>query len=184
MAVLDFGIKQNIINQLVEQELNCQIFPGTSSLEEILSFEPDGYFVSNGPGDPAVMNEAVATIQKLLQTKKPLFGICLGHQLLARAYGLSTFKMKNGHRGLNHPVKNLISGHCEITSQNHGFAVSGEELKSHKDLILSHINLNDNTVEGIRSKNGQAFSVQYHPESNPGPHDSRYLFAEFGEMFK
>ena len=182
VAVLDYGVKRNMINQLVMQDLNCMVFPGNAELTEILAFEPDAFFVSNGPGDPASMGYAVKTIQKVLETKKPLFGICMGHQLLARAYGLSTFKMKNGHRGLNHPVKNLISGHCEITSQNHGFAVSLEEVDNHADLELTHKNLNDNSVEGIRTKNGHAFSVQYHPESNPGPHDSRYLFGQFKAM--
>lgn len=181
VAVLDFGIKQNIVNQLVLQDLHCQIMPGTATAEEIMAFEPDGYFISNGPGDPASLDYAVETIKALLHTRKPLFGICLGHQLLARAYGLSTYKMKNGHRGLNHPVKNLISGHCEITSQNHGFAVEGAALQHHKELVLSHINLNDQSVEGLQTRDGLAFSVQYHPESNPGPHDSRYLFGQFKE---
>jgi carbamoyl-phosphate synthase small subunit len=184
VAVLDFGIKQNIVNQLVAQDLHCHVVPGNFSLPEILDLEADAYFLSNGPGDPAVMDEVVKTIQGLLATRKPLFGICLGHQLLARAYGLSTYKMKNGHRGLNHPVKNLISGHCEITSQNHGFAVEKSALVSHKDLVLTHINLNDHTVEGLQSKDGLSFSVQYHPESNPGPHDSRYLFRQFFEMIR
>ena len=156
--------------------------PGTSSVEDIMAFEPDGFFISNGPGDPATLGYAVDTIQALLKTRKPLFGICLGHQLLARAFGLSTYKMKNGHRGLNHPVKNLISGHCEITSQNHGFAVDGSQLDSHKELVLSHKNLNDDSVEGLQTKDGLAFSVQYHPEANPGPHDSRYLFRQFRDL--
>jgi carbamoyl-phosphate synthase small subunit len=182
VAVLDYGIKQNIVNQLALQDLNCLVLPGNAALADILAFEPDAFFISNGPGDPASMDYAVDTIKQLLETKKPLFGICLGHQLLARAYGLSTFKMKNGHRGLNHPVKNLISGHCEITSQNHGFAVDLEDVKKHAALELTHINLNDNSVEGIRTKNGQAFSVQYHPEANPGPHDSRYLFGQFKDL--
>jgi carbamoyl-phosphate synthase small subunit len=182
VAVLDYGIKQNIVNQLALQDLNCLVLPGNAELSEILAFEPDAFFISNGPGDPASMDYAVDTIKRLLETKKPLFGICLGHQLLARAYGLSTFKMKNGHRGLNHPVKNLISGHCEITSQNHGFAVDLDDVHKHAELELTHINLNDNSVEGIRTKNGQAFSVQYHPESNPGPHDSRYLFGQFKDL--
>jgi len=184
VALLDFGIKQNIVNQLALAELNCMVMPGYADLSDILAFEPDAFFLSNGPGDPASMDNAVETIQKLLETEKPLFGICLGHQLLARAHGLSTYKMKNGHRGLNHPVKNLISGHSEITSQNHGFAVDMEDLKSHPDLELTHVNLNDNTVEGLRTRNGQAFSVQYHPEANPGPHDSRYLFGQFRELIE
>jgi len=182
VAVLDFGIKLNITNQLAIQELNCLVMPGHSEVDDILSFEPDGIFISNGPGDPASMNGAVETIQTLLKTGKPIFGICLGHQLLARAFGLDTYKMKNGHRGLNHPVKNLITGHCEITSQNHGFAVDLEKLNKQEELILSHQNLNDQTVEGIQLKNGQGFSVQYHPEARPGPHDSRYLFEQFRKL--
>jgi len=182
VVVLDYGIKQNIVNQLVMQDLHCLVMPGNADVADILAFEPDAFFVSNGPGDPSGMDYAVEIIKQLLETKKPLFGICLGHQLLARAYGLSTYKMKNGHRGLNHPVKNLISGHCETTSQNHGFAVDHADVKNHSELELTHINLNDNSVEGIRTKNGLAFSVQYHPESNPGPHDSRYLFRQFKEM--
>ena len=182
VAILDFGIKQNMISQLVLQDFYCQVMPGTSSVEDILAFEPDGFFISNGPGDPATLGYAVDTIQALLKTRKPMFGICLGHQLLARAFGLSTYKMKNGHRGLNHPVKNLISGHCEITSQNHGFAVDSTQLESHKELVLSHKNLNDDSVEGLQTKDGLAFSVQYHPEANPGPHDSRYLFRQFRDL--
>jgi len=182
VAVLDFGIKLNMIRQLEELDFNCLVLPGNSPMDEISTFEPDAYFLSNGPGDPASMNEAVTTIRKILETGKPVFGICLGHQLLARAFGLFTYKMKNGHRGLNHPVKNLITGHCEITSQNHGFSVDLEKLVQHPDLILSHQNLNDQTVEGIQLKNGQGFSVQYHPEANPGPHDSRYLFRQFSEL--
>jgi carbamoyl-phosphate synthase small subunit len=182
VAVLDFGIKQNILNHLVLQDFNLMVLPGNCKMEEISAFEPDAFFISNGPGDPATLDYAVTTIKGMLETKKPLFGICLGHQLLARAFGLSTYKMKNGHRGLNHPVKNLISGHCEITSQNHGFAVEMVALQNHKDLFLSHTNLNDGSVEGLKTKYGQAFSVQYHPESNPGPHDSRYLFEEFKSL--
>ena len=182
VAVLDFGIKQNILNQLIYHGLRCTVFPGNTPASEIMASQPNGFFISNGPGDPASMNPAVHTIRQLLQTEKPIFGICLGNQLLARAYGLPTFKMKNGHRGMNHPVKNLITGHCEITSQNHGFAVDAQALKNHPDVVLTHLNLNDQTVEGICAANGKAFSVQYHPESNPGPHDSRYLFAQFAAM--
>jgi len=182
VVVLDFGIKQNIVNQLIDNNLYCHVIPGNFELEPVLSLEADAYFISNGPGDPAVMDQAVSTIRAILKTGKPVFGICLGHQLLARAFGISTYKMKNGHRGLNHPVKNLLTGHCEITSQNHGFAVEKSALVNHKDLILTHINLNDDTVEGLQSKDGRAFSVQYHPESNPGPHDSRYLFSRFANL--
>lgn len=179
VAVLDFGIKQNILRSLMAQDLDCLVLPGNVNSDEILAFEPDGFFLSNGPGDPGVMDGSVESIRHLLKTGKPLFGICLGHQLLARAYGLNTYKMKNGHRGLNHPVKNLLTGHCEITSQNHGFAVEATELANHPDLLLSHINLNDQTVEGIKAKYKPVFSVQFHPEACPGPHDSHYLFSDF-----
>jgi len=184
VALLDFGIKRNMPKQLAEHGFNCQVLPGNASLDEILAHEPEGFFFSNGPGDPGSMDEAVATIQTLMKTGKPFFGICLGHQLIARAHGLPTYKMKNGHRGLNHPVKNLISGHCEITSQNHGFAVDLVALQNHPDLMMSHQNLNDQTVEGIQLKSGQGFSVQFHPEASPGPHDSRYLFSQFRGLFK
>jgi carbamoyl-phosphate synthase small subunit len=183
VVVMDFGIKQNIINQLIAQGFFCHVIPGNMDTKQVLSLEADAYFLSNGPGDPAAMDRSVSTIRAILQTQKPLFGICLGHQLLARAFGLSTYKMKNGHRGLNHPVKNLITGHCEITSQNHGFAVEKTALENHRDVILSHINLNDGSVEGLQSAGDRkAFSVQYHPESNPGPHDSRYLFRQFADL--
>lgn len=182
VAVLDYGIKQNMLRSLVAEGFQCLVFPGDTPPVEILKSGADAIFISNGPGDPAVMDNAVSAIQTLLKTGLPLFGICLGHQLLARAYGLPTYKMKNGHRGLNHPVKNLITGHCEITSQNHGFAVSSEALENHPDLMISHINLNDGTVEGIRAKHQRAFSVQYHPEACPGPHDAAYLFADFRNM--
>ena len=148
------------------------------------AFNPDGYFISNGPGDPAAMPYAVQTVKEILALKKPLFGICLGHQILAEATGISTYKMHNGHRGCNHPVKNLMTGHCEITSQNHGFNVKDDEIKNHNEVEITHVNLNDNTVEGLRLKNVPAFSVQYHPESSPGPHDSRYLFDEFVKLMK
>lgn len=184
VAVLDFGIKQNILRSLVAQDLDCHVLPGNSSIDQILGLTPDGFFISNGPGDPAAMDEAVATIRQLFSTGRPVFGICLGHQLLARAFGLGTYKMKNGHRGLNHPVKNLISGHCEITSQNHGFAVDPSGLANHAELFLSHINLNDQTVEGIKAKEMPVFSVQYHPEACPGPHDSEYLFSDFRRLLE
>lgn len=138
--------------------------------------------ISNGPGDPAVMDYAVNTVKEILASKVPLFGICLGHQVLAEANGISTFKMHNGHRGLNHPVKNIITGHCEITSQNHGFSVNADDVKNNKNIEVTHINLNDQTIEGIRLKDKKAFSVQYHPEAAPGPHDSRYLFDDFVKL--
>jgi carbamoyl-phosphate synthase small subunit len=147
-------------------------------------FAPNGYFISNGPGDPAVTSYAIDTVKEILKADKPLFGICLGHQILAEANGVKTFKMHNGHRGLNHPVKNLFTGLSEITSQNHGFAVDAEEVKKSEFVEITHINLNDNTVEGIRIKNKKAFSVQHHPEAAPGPHDSRYLFDDFVKLMK
>ncbi len=143
---------------------------------------PDGYFLSNGPGDPSVMEYAVETVKKILDLNIPVFGICLGHQILSLASGLSTFKMHHGHRGLNHPIKNLNTGLCEVTSQNHGFCVSIAENEKNSDVEVTHINLNDNTIAGIKLKNKPAFSVQYHPESSPGPHDSRYLFDTFIEL--
>jgi len=157
----------------------CKVFPAKTSLAEMEDWNPQGYFLSNGPGDPAVMDYAVATVKDILGTNKPVFGICLGHQLLAEAVGISTYKMHHGHRGLNHPIKNLMTGKSEITSQNHGFNVVREDAEKNEQVEITHIHLNDNTVAGIKLKNKPAFSVQYHPESSPGPHDSRYLFDDF-----
>jgi carbamoyl-phosphate synthase small subunit len=184
VSVMDYGIKTNILKQLTSRGCYCKVFPAHTSFGEIMEWNPNGFFISNGPGDPAVMTYAVETVKKMLETNIPLFGICLGHQLLALACGIPTFKMHHGHRGLNHPVKNLITGRCEITSQNHGFSVSIEEVQKNKEVILTHVNLNDHTVEGIKLKNKNAFSVQYHPEAAPGPHDSRYLFDDFVEMMQ
>jgi carbamoyl-phosphate synthase small subunit len=182
VAVLDLGIKQNILNCMKQRDFNMRVFPAKTSFEEMEKFNPHGYFISNGPGDPAACDFAVETVKKILQADKPIFGICLGQQILALANGISTYKMHHGHRGINHPVKNLVSGLCEITSQNHGFEVSREDIEKNGNVEITHINLNDNTVEGISIKNKKAFSVQYHPESSPGPHDSRYLFDQFAEM--
>jgi carbamoyl-phosphate synthase small subunit len=182
VAVLDFGVKKSILNNFVERDCYCKVFNAKTSFEEIAAFNPDGYFLSNGPGDPSAMPYAVETIKQVIETNKPVFGICLGHQLLALASGIETYKMKNGHRGLNHPVKNLRTGLCEITSQNHGFAVKPEQVSSIENIELTHVNLNDNTIEGIRRKDKPAFSVQYHPEASPGPHDSNYLFDDFVKM--
>ena len=146
------------------------------------TFLPNGYFISNGPGDPAPMVYAIETVKNILASEKPLFGICLGHQLLALANGIPTFKMTHGHRGLNHPVKNIITGKSEITTQNHGFGVDADAIKSNHHIEITHLNLNDNSIEGIRVNNKKAFSVQYHPEATPGPHDSRYLFDDFVKM--
>jgi len=184
VAVLDLGVKKSILTNLTARGAECRVFPAKTSFEEIAAWNPDGFFISNGPGDPAAMPYAVETVKKALDTNKPLFGICLGHQILSLASGLSTYKMHNGHRGLNHPVKNLITGLCEVTSQNHGFAVRGEEVREHPDVELTHVNLNDHTIEGIRRKDKPAFSVQYHPEASPGPHDSRYLFDQFTTLIR
>lgn len=184
VAVLDLGVKKSILDNIAERDCYLKVFPAKTSFEEMEKFSPNGYFISNGPGDPAVTSYAIDTVKQILDKDKPLFGICLGHQLLAEANGVKTFKMHNGHRGLNHPVKNLITGLSEITSQNHGFAVSIDEAKKNPNVEVTHLNLNDNTVEGIRIKNKKAFSVQYHPESAPGPHDSRYLFDDFVKLMK
>jgi carbamoyl-phosphate synthase small subunit len=183
IAVMDFGVKKNILRCFDQRDCYLKVFPAKTDFAEVKAWNPDGYFLSNGPGDPASMPYAVETVKKMLADGKPLFGICLGQQLLALAAGLPTYKLHHGHRGLNHPVKNLRSGKCEITSQNHGFGVQEQAVYDAPSLVTAtHINLNDNTVEGIRLKNYPAFSVQYHPEASPGPHDARYLFDEFVGM--
>lgn len=182
VAVLDLGVKKSILSNLTDRGAYCKVFPARTPFEELAVWNPDGFFISNGPGDPAAMPYAVETVKQALATEKPLFGICLGHQILSLASGISTYKMHNGHRGLNHPVKNLITGLCEITSQNHGFAVKGDDVRDTNNVEVTHLNLNDNTIEGIRRKDKPAFSVQYHPEASPGPHDSRYLFDEFVQL--
>lgn len=179
IALLDEGFKHNIARCLADRGCQVRIFPYNTSFQEMQQWQPDGYMLSNGPGDPGAMPEAVATVKAILDSRTPTFGICLGHQLLAEASGLRTYKMHHGHRGINHPVKNLINDTCEITSQNHGFAVNQDDLTSATDVEVTHVNLNDKTVEGIRLKSRPAFSVQYHPEAAPGPHDSAYLFDEF-----
>lgn len=185
VAVLDFGTKRNILNCIADRGAYLKVFPAKSTFEELAAWGADGYFLSNGPGDPSTMDYAIETTKSILATDKPVFGICLGHQILSLANGISTYKMHHGHRGINHPVKNLLTGKCEITTQNHGFAVNAEELAAKKDTIeITHINLNDNTVEGIAIKDKPVFSVQHHPEAAPGPHDSRYLFDQFIELLK
>lgn len=179
VACLDFGIKKNILRNLASRGVYCKVFPAKTQLGEMEAWAPNAYFLSNGPGDPAVMDYAVATVKDILETGKPVFGICLGHQLLAEAVGISTYKMHHGHRGINHPIKNMVTGKSEITSQNHGFNIVREDTESHPEVEITHVHLNDNTVAGIKLKNKPAFSVQYHPESSPGPHDSRYLFDDF-----
>ncbi|MBO0937546.1 glutamine-hydrolyzing carbamoyl-phosphate synthase small subunit [Fibrella sp. HMF5335] len=182
VAVLDLGVKKSIVQNLANRGAYCKVFPAKTSFAELQAWNPDGYFISNGPGDPAAMPYAVETVKQVLDTNKPLFGICLGHQILSLASGISTYKMHNGHRGLNHPVKNLITGLCEVTSQNHGFAVKADEVQDHANVAVTHVNLNDKTIEGIRRTDKPAFSVQYHPEASPGPHDSRYLFDDFVQL--
>ena len=184
IAVLDYGTKKNILRCFTERQAQLKVFPAKASLEDIRAYGADGYFLSNGPGDPSAMDYAVSTIKELLKENKPTFGICLGHQLLALAHDIPTYKMHNGHRGINHPVKNLVSGTCEITSQNHGFGVSPEAIRNSDLVEITHVNLNDDTIEGIKIKGKPAFSVQYHPEASPGPHDSRYLFDEFVDLVK
>ncbi len=179
IAVLDYGIKKHILESMVSRGAFVRVYPAKTAFVELKKFNPSGYFLSNGPGDPAPMDYAINTVKEILNEKKPLFGICLGHQLLALANDIPTFKMHHGHRGLNHPVKNIITGKCEITTQNHGFGVDPESVKKSANLEITHVNLNDQSIEGIRLKDRPAFSVQYHPESTPGPHDSRYLFDEF-----
>jgi carbamoyl-phosphate synthase small subunit len=183
IAALDFGIKRSILTNLTSRDCYVKVFPAKTSFVDIAEWQPHGYFLSNGPGDPGAMDYAVATIKDILTTNKPVFGICLGHQLLARAVDVPTYKMHNGHRGINHPVLNILTGKCEVTSQNHGFGVDPKVIRAKSDTIeITHVNLNDDTIEGIRVKNKPAFSVQYHPEASPGPHDARYLFDDFVKL--
>lgn len=184
IAVLDYGTKQHILQCMVDRGAHLKVFPAKSQLADLKAFNPNGYFISNGPGDPAAMDYAISTVKDVLNESKPTFGICLGHQLLALASGINTFKMHHGHRGLNHPVKNLLTGKCEVTTQNHGFGVDPKTVKAATNVEVTHVNLNDDSIEGIRLKDRPAFSVQYHPESTPGPHDSRYLFDDFIELIK
>jgi carbamoyl-phosphate synthase small subunit len=184
VSVLDFGVKQHILQCLVSRGAHIRVHPAKTTLSRLKEFNPSGYFISNGPGDPAAMPYAVETLKDILNEHKPVFGICLGHQLLALANDIPTFKMHHGHRGLNHPVKNIITGQCEITTQNHGFGVDPVAVRNHPNVEVTHLNLNDDSIEGIRLKDRPAFSVQYHPESTPGPHDSRYLFDRFVEMMQ
>jgi carbamoyl-phosphate synthase small subunit len=183
IAVMDYGVKKNILRCFEARNCHLRVFPAKTPFAEVKAWNPDAYFLSNGPGDPASMPYALENIQLMLADGKPLFGICLGQQLLALAAGLPTYKLHHGHRGINHPVKNLITGQSEITSQNHGFGVVEQAVYDSPSIVeATHINLNDQTVEGIRLKNYPAFSVQYHPEAGPGPHDARYLFDQFIAM--
>ncbi len=180
VVAYDFGVKHNILRLLHSHNCRVRVVPAQTTAKETLSRKPDGVFLSNGPGDPAAVDYAIKSVHDLLG-KVPIFGICLGHQILALALGGKTYKLKFGHRGANHPVKNLDTGRVEITSQNHGFCVDINSL-ARKDVELTHINLNDNTLEGFRCKRLSAFCVQYHPEASPGPHDSQYLFASFIQL--
>lgn len=185
VAVLDLGVKHNILRCLSERGCYLRVFPAQSSFDELKNWNPDGIFFSNGPGDPAAMPYAVEVARQILDADIPFFGICLGHQILGLAAGLRTYKMHHGHRGANHAVINIRSGRCEITTQNHGFGVELEHTTNRSgDIEVTHVNLNDNSVEGIRLRGKRAFSVQYHPESSPGPHDSRYLFDEFVSLMQ
>jgi carbamoyl-phosphate synthase small subunit len=184
VAVMDFGTKMNILRNFTKRNCYLQVFPAKTPAADVIAWNPDGYFLSNGPGDPEPMDYAIASAKEFLEVDKPLFGICLGHQILALANGIPTYKMHHGHRGINHPVKNLESGKCEITSQNHGFGVSPDAIKASDKVVITHVNLNDDTIEGIKVKDKKAFSVQYHPEAAPGPHDAKYLFDQFLEMLE
>jgi len=184
IAALDIGIKRNILRNLANRGCYIKVFPYNASFDEMNAFQPDGFFLSNGPGDPEPLFEAQELAKEIIKRDIPLFGICLGHQIIALANGISTYKMHNGHRGINHPVQNLISGKGEITSQNHGFVVNREDVEKHPNLELTHVHLNDQTLAGMRMKNQPCFSVQYHPEASPGPHDSSYLFDQFIDMIK
>ena len=184
VAVLDYGVKKNILQCLADRGVYVRVHPARTTLDELQTFKPDGYFISNGPGDPSAMDYAIDTVKKVVDTNKPTFGICLGHQLLALASGIPTFKMHHGHRGLNHPVRNVITGLCEITTQNHGFGVDPEAVRKADHVEITHVNLNDDSIEGIRRRDRPAFSVQYHPESTPGPFDSRYLFDDFVSLIR
>lgn len=179
ISALDLGIKTNILRNLAKRDCYIKVFPYNATFRDLAEFNPDGYFLSNGPGDPDPLFAAIQVAKDILENNKPLFGICLGHQVIALANGVSTYKMFNGHRGINHPVMNLVSGKGEITSQNHGFAVNKEELENHPELEITHLHINDQTVAGMRMKSKNCFSVQYHPEASPGPHDSSYLFDQF-----
>jgi carbamoyl-phosphate synthase small subunit len=179
LAVMDYGIKSSILKQLIDRGFRCKVFPSNATFKDTEEWNPQAYFLSNGPGDPGVMTDAIYNSKQIIESDKPLFGICLGHQLIALANGIKTFKMHNGHRGLNQPVFNKESGRSEVTSQNHGFSIVTEDVENSDLVVSTHINLNDNTVEGLRMKDKKVFSVQYHPESSPGPHDSRYLFDQF-----
>lgn len=179
VALVDFGVKKNIVRCLTERDCFVRVFPMETPLSEMLAFNPDGFMLSNGPGDPSAMPAQIALVKEIVETGKPIFGICLGHQILGLSQGLKTAKMFNGHRGINHPVKNLLTGKGEITSQNHGFVITDDSVDANNHIEITHRHLNDNTIAGIQLKGKPVFSVQYHPEASAGPHDSRYLFDQF-----
>jgi len=182
IVAFDYGMKYNILRRLRQHGFATQVLPATASAPDALKYKPAGIFLSNGPGDPAVLNYIVREVKTLVDSGIPIFGICLGHQILGQAFGGKTFKLKFGHRGANQPVKDLETNKVEITSQNHGFAVDPKSLPS--EISVDRVNLNDQTVEGLRHKNKPVFCVQYHPEASPGPHDSTPLFAEFRRMIE
>ncbi|APS37657.1 carbamoyl-phosphate synthase small subunit [Salegentibacter agarivorans] len=184
IAALDVGIKKNILRNFDQRDVYVKVFPYNATYEEMSEWNPDGYFLSNGPGDPAPLDSAINLTKTIIEKDHPLFGICLGHQIIAIANGIKTYKMHHGHRGINHPVKNLKTGKGEITSQNHGFSVDKAETEANNEVEITHICLNDDTVGGIAMKNKNCFSVQYHPEASPGPHDASYLFDEFMDRIK
>ena len=184
VAALDLGVKASILGHLSDRNIYIKVFPFDTSFEEMQNWEPDGFFISNGPGDPNPLHHAQKVAKEIIKHNLPLFGICLGHQIIALANGIPTYKMFNGHRGINHPVINLKTGKGEITSQNHGFAVDKSIAESNKEFDISHIHLNDQTVAGLKMKNKNCFSVQYHPEAGPGPNDASYLFDEFYKNIK
>tara|TARA_Y100000385_G_scaffold43438_1_gene40274 strand:- start:2620 stop:3720 length:1101 start_codon:yes stop_codon:yes gene_type:complete len=184
IVALDLGIKKSILKCLTDRDCFIKVFPFNTSFETLKLEMPDAYFLSNGPGDPSASSGTIEVVKKIIPSGKPVFGICLGHQMIALASGLRTYKMHNGHRGINHPVKNISTGKGEITSQNHGFAVVKEDVESSMNTELTHLHLNDHTVAGIKRNDYPVFSVQYHPEASPGPHDSRYLFDDFVNEIK
>lgn len=184
VSLIDFGVKKNIVRCLAERGCHVKVFPLNTTKAEMDAFNPDGYMLSNGPGDPSAMPASIQLVKELVESGKPIFGICLGHQILGLSQGLKTEKMFNGHRGINHPILNLKTGKGEITSQNHGFVISKESIASNPSVNVTHKHLNDNTIAGIELIGKPVFSVQYHPEASAGPHDSRYLFDQFIDNMK
>jgi carbamoyl-phosphate synthase small subunit len=182
IAALDLGIKKNILRNFVSRNAYVKVFPYDTDFETMSAWNPDGYFLSNGPGDPEPLTGPIEVAKQILAENKPLFGICLGHQIIALSQGISTYKMSNGHRGINHPILNLETKKGEITSQNHGFAIDRDATENNDNVSITHLHLNDDTVAGIRVKGKPCFSVQYHPEASPGPHDSSYLFDQFIQL--